>query len=122
MSTKKLLLRPVGERFFVSISSPLFADGSRSLERFCSGLLFRSLGSLPLIGFSACNDGTKKDPVKLAIGIPPCSTFTFSHRFAEVPFGKLRRPSGLADLKSEHSTFRICEDEQITTGQLPEGL
>jgi hypothetical protein len=45
MSTKKLLLRPVAERFFVSISSPLFADGSRSLERFFSGLLFRSLGS-----------------------------------------------------------------------------
>jgi hypothetical protein len=45
MSTKKLLLRPVAEKFFVSISSPLFADGSRSLERFFSGLLFRSLGS-----------------------------------------------------------------------------
>jgi hypothetical protein len=45
MSTKKLLLRPVAEKFFVSISSPLFADGSRSLERFLSGLLFRSLGS-----------------------------------------------------------------------------
>jgi hypothetical protein len=45
MSTKKLLLRPVAERFFVSISSPLFADGSRLLERFFSGLLFRSLGS-----------------------------------------------------------------------------
>jgi hypothetical protein len=45
MSTKKLLLRPVAEKFFVSISSPLFADGSRLLERFCSGLLFRSLGS-----------------------------------------------------------------------------
>jgi hypothetical protein len=37
MSTKKLLLRLVAEKFFVSISSPLFADGS--------GLLFRSLGS-----------------------------------------------------------------------------
>src|SRR5580700_2238573 len=45
MSTKKLLLRPVAERFFVSISSPLFVDGSRLLERFFSGLLFRSLGS-----------------------------------------------------------------------------
>jgi hypothetical protein len=45
MSTKKLLLRPVAEKFFVSISSPLVADGSRSLERFFSGLLFRSLGS-----------------------------------------------------------------------------
>jgi hypothetical protein len=32
MSTKKLLLRPVAEKCFVSISSPLFADGSRSLE------------------------------------------------------------------------------------------
>ena len=30
---------------FVSISSPLFADGSRSLERLFSGLLFHSLGS-----------------------------------------------------------------------------
>src|SRR5580704_19153885 len=39
MSTKKLLLRPVAERFFVSISSPVFADGSPSLERFFSGLL-----------------------------------------------------------------------------------
>ena len=45
MSTKKLLLRPVAERFFVSISSPLLLDGSRSLERFFSGWLFRSLGS-----------------------------------------------------------------------------
>src|SRR5580692_11936169 len=45
MSTKKVLPRPVAERFFVSISSPLFADGSRSLERFFSGWLFRSLGS-----------------------------------------------------------------------------
>src|SRR5580704_18211676 len=45
MSTKKLLLRPATEKFFVSISSPLLADGSRSLERFFSGLLFRSLGS-----------------------------------------------------------------------------
>ena len=45
MSTEKPLPRPVGEKFFVSISSPLFADGSRSLERFFSGLLFRSLGS-----------------------------------------------------------------------------
>jgi len=45
MSTKKLLLPPVAEKFSVSISSPLFADGSRSLEKFCSGLLFRSLGS-----------------------------------------------------------------------------
>jgi hypothetical protein len=45
MSTKKLLPWPVAEKFFVSISSPLFADGSRSLERFFSGLLFRSLGS-----------------------------------------------------------------------------
>jgi hypothetical protein len=45
MSTKKLLLRLVAEKFFVSISSPLFADGSRSLERFCSGLLFHSRGS-----------------------------------------------------------------------------
>ena len=45
MSTKKLLLRLVAERFFVSISSPLFVDGSRLLERFFSGLLFRSLGS-----------------------------------------------------------------------------
>jgi hypothetical protein len=45
MSTKKLLLRLVAEKFFVSISSPLFADGSRSLERFFSGLLFHSLGS-----------------------------------------------------------------------------
>ena len=45
MSTKKLLPRPVAEKFFVSISSPLFADGSRSLERFFSGLLFRFLGS-----------------------------------------------------------------------------
>jgi RNA-directed DNA polymerase len=45
MSTKKLLLRPATEKCFVSISSPLFADGSRSLERFFSGLLFRSLGS-----------------------------------------------------------------------------
>jgi hypothetical protein len=45
MSTKMLLLRPVAEKFFVSISSPLFADGSRSLERFFSGLLFHSLGS-----------------------------------------------------------------------------
>jgi hypothetical protein len=44
MSTKKVLPRPVADRFFVSISSPLFADGSRSLERFFSGLLFRSLG------------------------------------------------------------------------------
>ena len=45
MSTKKLLPRPVAEKFFVSISSPLFADGSRLLERFFSGLLFRSLRS-----------------------------------------------------------------------------
>ena len=45
MSTKKLLPRPVAEKLFVSISSPLFADGSRSLERFFSGFLFRSLGS-----------------------------------------------------------------------------
>src|SRR6516162_10471931 len=45
MSTKKLLLRPVVEKFFVSVSSPLFADGSRLFERFFSGLLFRSLGS-----------------------------------------------------------------------------
>src|SRR6516225_5523879 len=42
MSTKKLLLRPVVEKFFVSVSSPLFADGSRLFERFFSGLLFRS--------------------------------------------------------------------------------
>src|SRR5246127_5031580 len=45
MSTKKLLPPPVAEKFSVSISSPLFADGSRSLERFFSGLLFLSLGS-----------------------------------------------------------------------------
>ena len=45
MSTKKVLLRLVAEKFSVSISSPLCADGSRSLERFFSGLLFRSLGS-----------------------------------------------------------------------------
>jgi hypothetical protein len=45
MSTKKVLPRLVAEKFFVSISSPLFADGSRLLERFFSGLLFRSLGS-----------------------------------------------------------------------------
>jgi hypothetical protein len=44
MSTKKVLPRPVAERFFVSISSPLFVDGSRLLERFFSGWLFRSLG------------------------------------------------------------------------------
>jgi hypothetical protein len=45
MSTKKLLPRPGPEKFSVSISSPLFADGSRLLERFFSGLLFLSLGS-----------------------------------------------------------------------------
>src|SRR6266481_95633 len=45
MSTKKVLPRLVAEKFLVSISSPLFVDGSRSLERFFSGLLFRSLGS-----------------------------------------------------------------------------
>ena len=45
MSTKKVLPRLVAERFFVSISSPLFVDGSRLLERFFSGLLFRSPGS-----------------------------------------------------------------------------
>ena len=45
MSTKKVLPRPVAEKFFVSISSPLFVDGSRLLERFFSGWLFRSLGS-----------------------------------------------------------------------------
>ena len=45
MSTKRVLPRPVAERFFVSMSSPLFADGSRSLERFFSGWLLRSLGS-----------------------------------------------------------------------------
>src|ERR1700745_4086254 len=45
MSTKKLLPPPVAEKFSVSISSPLFADGSRSLERFFSGLLSLSLGS-----------------------------------------------------------------------------
>jgi hypothetical protein len=33
MSTKKLLPRPGPEKFSVSISSPLFADGSRSLAR-----------------------------------------------------------------------------------------
>src|SRR5579864_503089 len=47
MSTKKVLPRPVAERFFVSISSPLFADSSRSLERFFSGWLSRQgLGRL----------------------------------------------------------------------------
>ncbi len=51
MSTKKVLPRPVAEGFFVSISSPLSVDGSRSLERFFSGLLFRSLGS-----FSSSDD------------------------------------------------------------------
>ena len=45
MSTKKLLPRAIAEKFSVSTSSPLFADGSRSLERLFSGLLFRSLGS-----------------------------------------------------------------------------
>ena len=45
MSTKKLLLRPVAEKLFVSISNPLFADGSQSLERFFPGLLFRSFSS-----------------------------------------------------------------------------
>src|SRR6266481_5211979 len=32
MSTKKLLPWPVAEKFSVSISGPLFADGSRSVE------------------------------------------------------------------------------------------
>jgi hypothetical protein len=53
MSTKKLLLRPATEKCFVSISSPLFADGSRSLERFFSGLLFRSLGSFRVVKTSS---------------------------------------------------------------------
>jgi|SRR5580704_6286122 hypothetical protein len=39
MSTKKLLPRPVAEKFFVSISSPLFADGSRSLVQLSTTML-----------------------------------------------------------------------------------
>ena len=48
MSTKKLLLGPVAEKFFVSISSPLFADvpleRSRGFALACS--------SVPLVSFS----------------------------------------------------------------------
>ena len=45
MSTKKASPSAGSREIFVSISSPLFVDGSRLLERFFSGLLFRSLGS-----------------------------------------------------------------------------
>ena len=48
MSTKKLLLGPVAEKFFVSISSPLFADmpldRARGFALACS--------SVPLVSFS----------------------------------------------------------------------
>ena len=48
MSTKKLLLGPVAEKFFVSISSPLFEnmplDRSRGFALACS--------SVPLVSFS----------------------------------------------------------------------
>src|ERR1700757_49063 len=42
-----------GRKVFVSISSPLFADSSRAIESFCSGLLIRCLGSLSR-GDGAC--------------------------------------------------------------------
>jgi hypothetical protein len=48
MSTKKLLPRPVAEKFFVSISSPLFADVP--LDR-SSGFAL-ACGSVPLVSFS----------------------------------------------------------------------
>ena len=48
MSTKKLLLRLVAEKFFVSISSPLLQICPRSLERF---LLWIAL-PFPLFIFS----------------------------------------------------------------------
>ena len=51
MSTKKVLPGPVAERFFCLDIQPTIADGSRSLERFFSGWLFRSLGS-----FSSSDD------------------------------------------------------------------
>jgi hypothetical protein len=66
-----LLLRPVAEKFFVSISSPLFADGSRSLERFFSGLPFRSLGS-----FSSGDDVLRL--LKLGKRFNPVATMVLS--------------------------------------------
>jgi hypothetical protein len=48
MSTKKLLLRPVAEKVFVSISSPLFAD--MPLDR--SKRFSLACSSVPLVSFS----------------------------------------------------------------------
>ena len=48
MSTKKLLLRLVAEKIFVSISSPLFAD--RPLDRSRGSSL--DCSSVPLVSFS----------------------------------------------------------------------
>ena len=75
MSTKKLLRRPVAERFFVSISSPLFVDGSRLLERFFSGLLFRSLGS-----FSSSDNVRRL--LKLGKRFNPVATMVLSEALA----------------------------------------
>ena len=48
MSTKKLLLRLVAEKFFVSISSPLFAD--RPLDRSID--FAPACSSVPFVSFS----------------------------------------------------------------------